>query len=167
MNDTPSVSLMSRGPEQTRYLGSRLGKMARAGDVFLLTGELGAGKTCLTQGIAEGLDVPECVRSPTFIIAREYTGRLPLYHIDFYRPGSVEEIEILGIDVYLYGRGVTVIEWADRAPGLTPLENLSVTIGHVSEVDRRLTFMAKGERYLQLETELMAVLLEDTKWNWV
>ena len=87
-----SLKLISHGPEQTQLLGSYLGELAQKADIFLLTGELGTGKTCLVQGIARGLDIKEYAFSPSFVILREYHGRLPLYHIDFYRLEHIEEI---------------------------------------------------------------------------
>src|SRR4030042_912303 len=116
------MKLLSHSPEQTQKLGFRLGELAVPGDVFLLVGELGAGKTCLTQGIAWGLGIQEYALSPSFVIIRELHGRLPLYHIDLYRLDRIEEGIDLGLDDYLYGRGVCVIEWADRALGILPEE---------------------------------------------
>ncbi len=108
------LKLISHSPEQTQELGRHIGELALAGDVFLLAGELGAGKTCLTQGIAWGLGINEYTLSPTFVIMRELYGRLPLYHIDLYRLDRIEESLDLGLDDYLYGRGVCVIEWAEN-----------------------------------------------------
>lgn len=101
-------------PEETRELGRKLGKFASAGDIYLLVGQLGAGKTCLTQGIAWGLGIEEYTLSPSFVIMRELYGRLPLYHMDFYRLDNIKEIADLGLDDYLYGHGVCVIEWAEK-----------------------------------------------------
>src|SRR3972149_1751996 len=95
---------------RTRSIGMRLGGLAVSGDVILLTGELGTGKTCLTQGIAWGLGIEDYASSPSFVLVREYRGRLPLYHVDFYRLERLEEIAGLGLDDYLYGNGVCVIE---------------------------------------------------------
>ena len=87
-----SLRLVTHSPEQTQLLGTQLGKLAMSGDVFLLSGDLGSGKTCLTQGIAWGLGVEEHAFSPTFILVREYNGRLPLFHVDLYRLDRIEEI---------------------------------------------------------------------------
>jgi tRNA threonylcarbamoyladenosine biosynthesis protein TsaE len=109
------LEITSRSPEETQALGARLGKLARPGDCFLLVGKLGAGKTCLTQGIARGLGIREYAASPSFVVVRELYGRLPLYHMDLYRLENIEEIADLGLDDYFYGQGVSVVEWGKRA----------------------------------------------------
>lgn len=144
------MTLLSRSPAETQEIGKRLGKLAQRGDVFLLTGKLGAGKTCLTQGIAWGLGVQEYARSPTFVLVTEYQGRLPLYHIDLYRPESVEEILDLGLDDYLYGEGVCVVEWADKALDALSREHLLISISNSSEEKRTLVLEPQGERYERL-----------------
>lgn len=108
-------AITTASPEETREVGRVLGEQARAGDVFLLTGPLGAGKTCLTQGIAWGLGVSEYARSPTFVIMTRYRGRLTMYHFDLYRINDPLEAWDLGLDEQLFGDGVSVVEWADRA----------------------------------------------------
>ncbi|MEJ2047101.1 MAG: tRNA (adenosine(37)-N6)-threonylcarbamoyltransferase complex ATPase subunit type 1 TsaE [Dehalococcoidia bacterium] len=108
------LDLVSHSPEETQRIGVCLGRLARAGDVFLLVGKLGAGKTCLTQGIAWGLNIKDYALSPSFVIMRELYGRLPLYHIDLFRLDAQAEIEDLGLDDYLYGSGVCVVEWRRR-----------------------------------------------------
>src|SRR3989304_2198922 len=108
------VEIISYSPGQTRRIGARLGKLAASGDVVLLVGALGTGKTCFTQGVAQGLGINEYTSSPSFVLVREYRGRLPLYHIDLYRLERIEEIDQLGLDDYLYGNGVCVGEWAER-----------------------------------------------------
>jgi tRNA threonylcarbamoyladenosine biosynthesis protein TsaE len=159
---TTKSKLISSSPEQTQQLGMRLGQMSRAGDVFLLTGDLGSGKTCLTQGIAWGLGVKEYAFSPSFVLIREYAGRLPLYHIDFYRLDSIEEIADLGLDEYLYGRGVCVVEWADKGMILMPEEHLLISLSYLSETERSISFKPKGHRYLQL---LKSLATEMKAWN--
>ncbi len=96
-----SLKLISHSPEETRDLGVHLGKLAQPGDIYLLSGNLGAGKTCLTQGIAQGLGSQDQALSPTFVLMRELAGRMPLYHIDLYRLDHIEEIADLGLDDYL------------------------------------------------------------------
>lgn len=117
-----------RSFQDTEKLGVFLGKAARPGDVICLDGDLGAGKTALTQAIAKGLEVPQSyyVTSPSFAIFHEYPGRLPLYHMDFYRLSDESEIIDMGLDEYFYLQGVTVIEWSKRAGGLLPEEKLSL-----------------------------------------
>ena len=109
-----SLVLRSASPEVTLALGERLGRLLQPGDVVLLSGALGAGKTALTQGIARGLGVAGPVSSPTFTILKEHEGRIPLYHFDLYRIEDPDELEALGFDDYFYGDGVSVVEWAER-----------------------------------------------------
>ena len=142
------MDMVTGSVERTRSVGSALGGLAVAGDLILLVGALGAGKTCLAQGIARGLDIAESVVSPTFVLLREYEGRLPLYHLDFYRLNSIEEVASLGIDDYLSGPGVCVVEWADRGLEVLPEEHLLVEMEHVSASKRRLRFRPRGGRYV-------------------
>jgi len=146
--------ITTNSPGETQEFGARLGKLARPGDVFLLVGKLGAGKTCLTQGIARGLGIKEYAASPSFVVARELYGRLPLYHMDFYRLGNLEEIAELGLDDYFYGQGVSVVEWAEKGISLLPPEHLLIEMSYVSDTGRRLKLKAKGKRYRQLVAEL-------------
>ena len=108
-------------PEETFAFGEELGKNARPGQVFTLIGDLGVGKTVLTQGIAKGLGIDEAICSPTFTIVQEYhTGRMPFYHFDVYRIGCVEEMDEIGFDDYVYGEGLTMIEWANLIEEILP-----------------------------------------------
>jgi tRNA threonylcarbamoyladenosine biosynthesis protein TsaE len=154
--------LVSHSPEQTQSLGMSLGKLAQAGDVYLLTGNLGSGKTCLTQGIAWGLGVKEYAFSPSFVIVREYHGRLPLYHIDLYRLDRIEEIIDLVLEEYFYGDGICVVEWAEKGMDVMPQENLLIKINYISTTDRSLDVEANGEPYAQL---LESLKKELKKWN--
>ena len=107
--------------QQTYDLGVRIGQKARAGDVFTLVGDLGVGKTVFTTGLAWGLGIEEPVNSPTFTIVQIYEeGRLPLYHFDVYRIGDVEEMEEIGYEDYIYGEGVSLIEWANLISEILP-----------------------------------------------
>ena len=146
------LKLNSYSPEQTQLLGSLLGELAQSGDIFLLTGDLGTGKTCLTQGIAQGLGIKEYAFSPSFVIIREYHGRLPLYHIDFYRLDNIDEVADLGLEEYFYSKGVCVIEWAEKGLPILPQENLLIALNYVShsETERTIYFTPKGKRYLEL-----------------
>ncbi len=148
------IDLTSHSPEQTQKIGVRIGELALPGDVFLLSGRLGAGKTCLTQGIAWGLNIKEYALSPTFVIVREMHGRLPLYHIDLYRLDNIDEIEDLGLDDYLYGKGACVVEWAEKALGLLPSEHLLIQIGFLSDTARNLQLKPSGKRYQELLAQL-------------
>jgi tRNA threonylcarbamoyladenosine biosynthesis protein TsaE len=149
-----SLELITHSPEETQALGKRLGKIAAAGDVILLVGTLGAGKTCLTQGIAWGLGSDDYAASPSFVLVRELYGRLPLYHVDFYRLENLEEIAELGLDEYFYGKGVTVVEWAEKAPALLPPEHLLIEMEYVSDNERRLKIRARGKRYRKVLEQL-------------
>ncbi len=150
------LKLNSRSPAQTQLLGSYLGEIAQKADVFLLVGELGVGKTCLVQGIAHGLNVREYAFSPSFVILREYHGRLPLYHIDFYRLNSIKEIAALGLEEYFYGDGVCVIEWAENGLQVVPHDNLLITIRYtpISETGRLIGLKPQGEHYCELLRQL-------------
>ena len=141
------VEVISRSPEETRSIGRILGARARAGDVILLVGGLGSGKTCLTQGILWGLGVDEFARSPTFVLVSQYRGRLMLYHMDLYRLDTIDEVIDLGLEEYLFGDGVCVVEWAEKAPDVFPKQHLMVRIDHVGETTRRLTLTDGDHQY--------------------
>lgn len=150
---------ITRSPEETQQLGRRIGELAAAGDVYLLSGELGTGKTCLTQGIAWGLGITEYALSPTFVIMREMHGRLALYHVDLYRLDDVAEIADLGLDDYFYGvgsdaGGVAVVEWAEKGLSVLPSEHLRVEISHRPGNERALVITAHGTRYQELLSEV-------------
>lgn len=116
-------------PEETHALGAKIGKNAKPGDVYTLTGDLGVGKTVFTQGIAEGLGITESVCSPTFTIVQVYEeGRLPFYHFDVYRIGDIEEMDEIGYEDYFYGDGLCMIEWANLIEEILPAERYDVTI---------------------------------------
>lgn len=117
------------GPEETKELGEKIGRQARAGQIYTLTGDLGVGKTVFTQGLARGLGIEEPVSSPTFTIVQVYEeGRIPLYHFDVYRIGDVEEMEEIGYDDYFFGEGVCLIEWAELIRELIPEQAIGIRI---------------------------------------
>ncbi len=151
------LGLITHNPEETQELGRRIGELALPGDIFLLVGNLGSGKTCLTQGIAWGLGIKEYAMSPTFVIVRELYGRLPLYHIDLYRLDRIEETMDLGLDDYFYGRGVCVVEWAEKALSILPKEHLLIEISYLSDTERRLQMKPSGQRYQQIVNQLKRV----------
>ena len=114
---------------ETLALGEKLGKAAKPGQIYTLNGDLGVGKTVLTQGFAKGLGITEAVNSPTFTIIQEYTeGRLPFYHFDVYRIGDVEEMDEVGFDEYVSGEGVSLIEWANLIEEILPENRVNITI---------------------------------------
>ena len=153
-----AYELISQSPEQTQKFGIRIGELALPGDIFLLVGSLGTGKTCLTQGIAWGLGIEEYALSPSFVIVRELHGRLPLYHIDLYRLDHIEEIAELGLDDYLYGDGVCVIEWAEKGLNILPEEHLLIEISYLSETERSFRLKPSGKHYLKIAAQLTATL---------
>jgi tRNA threonylcarbamoyladenosine biosynthesis protein TsaE len=140
--------------EETQKLGERLGELAEPGDIYLLSGNLGVGKTCLTQGIVRGLGSSEYALSPTFVLMREMQGRLPVYHMDLYRLDQLEEISDLGLDDYLYGRGLCVIEWAEKGLSVMPAEHLLIEIAYSRDNERKFKLSARGRRYEKLLDKL-------------
>ncbi len=140
------LTCVTNGSDETMDLGRRLGRLLVPGDVVALVGDLGAGKTCLVKGIAQGLDVPEssCVRSPSFTILNIHTGRCDLYHLDLYRIRISAELEDLGYREIFYGEGVTVIEWADKIMGLLPPDHLRVSLEIRNETVRTITLEGIG-----------------------
>lgn len=132
----------SFGENDTYRLGERIGREAKAGDVYLLDGDLGVGKTVFAKGVAAGLDIYESVTSPTFTIVHEYEGRLKLYHFDVYRIGDPDEMWDIGFDEYLYGDGVCLIEWPENVEELIPGSAVRITI----EKD-----LSKGMDYRRLQ----------------
>lgn len=157
------LELISHSPEQTQRFGVSIGELALPGDTFLLIGGLGTGKTCLTQGIAWGLGIEEYAFSPSFVIVRELYGRLPLYHIDLYRLNQIEEIVELGLDDYLYGNGVCVVEWAEKGLSVLPIEHLIIQISYLSDTERSFQFKPTGKRYREILAQLKHRSLNSAK----
>lgn len=154
MNSDPCVArfeVRSRSPGATQTIGERLGHLTRPGDLILLNGDLGAGKTALTQGIARGLEITTIVNSPTFTLLKEYHGgRLPLYHFDLYRIETPEELDALGFERYFAGDGLAVVEWADRVPSMWQDDYLSLRLVVMGPRLRSIEACAHGERSLAL-----------------
>jgi tRNA threonylcarbamoyladenosine biosynthesis protein TsaE len=143
------IVLLSKSPEETFRIGRILAEGLEAGDVVALTGELGSGKTCLTQGIASGLGVPEgyVVTSPTFTLINEYPGRqADLYHLDVYRLTGCADLADMGYDEYLSGRGVMVIEWAEKVLEAVPVDALYVEMTYMEENVRKIKISGCRER---------------------
>ncbi len=122
------LEVCSRSADETRALGERLATLLRPGDVVVLTGDLGAGKTVLAKGIAAGLGVTEPVVRPTFTIVREYEGDIPLQHLDVYRLDHFQEVIDLGLDELLDGHAVTIVEWGEAVSALLPVDRLEVSL---------------------------------------
>ena len=119
----------TRSAEETYQLGVEIGKKAVKGQVFTLVGDLGVGKTVFTQGLAKGLDIQESISSPTFTIVQVYDeGRLPFYHFDVYRIGDISEMDEIGYEDYVYGEGVSLIEWANLIEEILPQNRTSIII---------------------------------------
>ena len=156
-------SVITTSQEQTWQIGEMLGARLDAGDTVCLYGDLGAGKTSFSYGIALGLEVEEqYITSPTFTFVNEYQGRVPLYHIDLYRLKDPDELENIGFAEYIDSDGVTVIEWAERAEDELPVECLSVYLSYVNDHSREIGFLAEGERYEKILDELSSALKTDT-----
>ena len=133
---------------ETRALGTHLARFLKPGDIICLVGDLGAGKTCFVQGIAEGLGISERVTSPTFAIIKEYPdGGVPLYHFDAYRLEGEKDLAELGYEDYFFGEGICAVEWGDKVAGLIPDEALVIDIVRTDEDSRRFTFSFKDVRW--------------------
>jgi len=127
------------GEEETKNIAFDLAKGLKSGDVIALTGDLGAGKTVFTGGVAEALGVKERVTSPTFTLIHEYQGIIPLFHMDLYRMETLKEIEDIGVEDYLYGNGISLVEWAEKLEHLLPQKYISVKIEHLGGNTRKIT----------------------------
>jgi tRNA threonylcarbamoyladenosine biosynthesis protein TsaE len=159
---TITLDIISHSSAQTQRLGMRLGELLGGGELLLLDGQLGTGKTTFTQGLARGMGIPDIVSSPTFTLLKEYAGQprlnteqgtqrgLRLYHFDLYRLDDPNEILDLGFEDYFYSSGVCVVEWADKADSLWPHERLHIRLKMMSETKRGLLFTAVGQRYCEV-----------------
>ncbi|WP_110114005.1 tRNA (adenosine(37)-N6)-threonylcarbamoyltransferase complex ATPase subunit type 1 TsaE [Bacillus sp. CGMCC 1.16541] len=153
MEQSRNYSFFSNSAEQTMNFASTLSKYLEEKSVLLLEGDLGAGKTTFTKGLARGLKIERNVNSPTFTIIKEYIGgRLPLYHMDVYR--LADSFEDLGFDEYFEGNGVTVVEWAHLIEDQLPLAYLKINLYHADENKRKIELEAVGQRYIDICEEL-------------
>lgn len=139
------MKVVSRSAQETQALGERLGARLGGGDVVACIGPLGAGKTCFLQGLARGLGVTVDVTSPTFVLVNQYRGRLPVYHVDAYRTGSLAELVDLGLEEMLHGEGVTIVEWADKLLPLLPSRTIMVTIAGLGDEPRQIELAGPAE----------------------
>ncbi|MEH7121982.1 tRNA (adenosine(37)-N6)-threonylcarbamoyltransferase complex ATPase subunit type 1 TsaE [Bacillus sp. JJ1532] len=144
---------ISKHPDDTMEFSKRLATLLQPGDVIALEGDLGAGKTTFTKGLAIGLEINRNVNSPTFTIIKEYQGRLPLYHMDVYR--VEDSFEDLGFDEYFEGDGVTVVEWAHLIESQLPAELLTISLFLGENGSRRFVLEPKGKRYEELCKEIL------------
>ena len=151
-------NMITNSAKETQHLGEKIAGLMKPGSVIALTGELGSGKTTFTKGLARGLGVPdpEYVNSPSFVLAREYKGRINLYHFDLYRLDNLHDIEYIGIQEYLNGDGVVVIEWAEKGLPIVPRDNLLITIRYTSAAkrERSVSLKPQGQRYRELIEQL-------------
>ena len=131
--------------EETIALGERLGKCLEKGDVVTLNGDLGAGKTHFTKGIAKGLDVDDYITSPTFTIVNEHKGRVPLYHFDVYRIDDIYEMYEIGFEEYLYGEGVCIVEWSDKVKDMLPKDTIDIIISVIDDNTREFKIISKKD----------------------
>lgn len=149
------IKITTNNTEETKVLGYKLGKLLIGGDVVCLVGDLGAGKTTLTQSIAKGLDVSEYVTSPTFTLINEYEGRYPVYHFDVYRINDIDEMYDIGYEEYIYSEGVTLIEWANIIKDILPDDRLNIEITRGNKNDKReIVIEGKGSRGKEIVKEL-------------
>jgi tRNA threonylcarbamoyladenosine biosynthesis protein TsaE len=155
-----TLTLTTRSPEQTREIGRKLGELCRPGDWIGLTGELGAGKTCLVVGLARGLQVPETfqVRSPTFILHQTYPGRFPLHHLDLYRIRTGTELSELGYEELLFADGVCAVEWCEQVPAALNDSGIIVKLEIEDENIRKIAMKEIDKRGGELLSGLQAKL---------
>lgn len=138
--------IRTKSPEETFDLGVKLGRVLKRGDIVLLNGDLGAGKTQLTKGIAKGLEVDEYITSPTFTLVNEYRGNIPLYHFDVYRINNIDELYEIGFEEYIFGEGVCVIEWGDAIREILPDNIIDINIKKIDDNTREIHIKAKDEK---------------------
>ncbi len=146
-----TIDLVSHSSLHTERIGERIARLARPGDVLALWGELGAGKTQLTKGVASGLGLDAAdISSPTFVILHEhYGGRMPLFHLDLYRLEG-QDLATTGWEETLDSGGITVIEWPDRASADLPADRIDIQLEHIADTKRRVVISATGPRSLEL-----------------
>lgn len=144
-----SLELMTVSVSKTQELAEKIGGSLKEGDIILLTGDLGAGKTSFTIGLAKGLGIKELVSSPTYTIVNEYRGRHPVYHLDLYRLETLEEMEVIGYEEYYYGKGITVVEWGDKISASLPDDYLGVSFKRTvdNENSRHLIFKGSSAKF--------------------
>ncbi|QUE86371.1 tRNA (adenosine(37)-N6)-threonylcarbamoyltransferase complex ATPase subunit type 1 TsaE [Exiguobacterium alkaliphilum] len=147
-------TLITHSAAETQAVAEKLATLVTAGTVITLNGDLGAGKTTFTQGFGKGLGVKRNVNSPTFTIMKQYQGRLPLYHMDVYRLEDTGDD--IGLEEYINGDGVAIVEWSNLIESSLPTERLAITIERVGDEERRLTFAPVGQKYETIVQEVLA-----------
>lgn len=153
-----TYEIVTHSEKETMTIAETIANLLQRGDVLTLEGNLGTGKTTFTKGLAKGLQIKRAVTSPTFTIVKEYTGILPLYHMDAYRlENSNEDI---GFDEYFYGNGICVVEWAQFIEEYLPENRLQITLTFLNQDDRKITFQATTEHFSNVIDKLKSVKLE-------
>lgn len=147
-------TLITHSAAETQAVAEKLATLVTAGTVITLNGDLGAGKTTFTQGFGKGFGVKRNVNSPTFTIMKQYQGRLPLYHMDVYRLEDTGDD--IGLEEYINGDGVAIVEWSNLIESSLPAERLAITIERVGDEERRLTFEPIGQKYETIVKEVLA-----------
>lgn len=147
------INIYLEDEKKTQEIGYKLGKLLNPGSVICLIGDLGAGKTTMTQSLAKALEVDDYITSPTFTIVNEYEGKIPLYHFDVYRIGSSDEMYDIGYDEYINGEGVCIIEWANLIEDILPDEYLYIELKY-KDMSREMILNPVGEKYEKLVEEL-------------
>ncbi|MCX7927662.1 MAG: tRNA (adenosine(37)-N6)-threonylcarbamoyltransferase complex ATPase subunit type 1 TsaE [Candidatus Omnitrophica bacterium] len=149
------MQFISNSEKDTLSLGKKIARKLRPADILCLIGELGSGKTVLAKGICAGLGViPKEVTSPTFVLMRQYEGRLTVYHMDLYRLKNPDEILSIGYEEFIFGEGVTLIEWADKLGYLTPKQFLEVYLEVTGQQTRKIFFKGYGQHYQELAKKI-------------
>lgn len=144
------ITNITNSAEETFLLGEKIGKLIQSGTILALSGDLGAGKTALSQGIARGLGIEEQVVSPTFVLIQEYEGgRLPFYHMDMYRLEKEQEFAGLGLEDYFNSDGVIAVEWAERLGSLLPPDHISIHIQYLSDQQRKIEISYDAAKFLR------------------
>lgn len=146
------LDFISHSPAQTERIGQRIGALLQPGDLLLLVGTFGVGKTHLARGIARGLASDDLVTSPSFVLVNEYRagnehGGMPIYHADLYRLAEGDDLSTIGLEELWAGVGVCLVEWPERAAAMLPADHLAIHMSHLSETKRRLRLIPHGERY--------------------
>ncbi|RDY25293.1 tRNA (adenosine(37)-N6)-threonylcarbamoyltransferase complex ATPase subunit type 1 TsaE [Romboutsia weinsteinii] len=147
------VKIYLDGENETREIGYKLGTLLQPGSVICLVGDLGSGKTTMTQSLAKALEVDDYITSPTFTIVNEYEGKMPLYHFDVYRIGCSEEMYDIGYDDYINSDGVCIIEWSNLIEDILPDEYLDIELRY-KDMGREMILKPIGKRYEKLVEEL-------------
>ena len=154
--DQALLEIVSASARQTFAIGLAVGAKAEEGDVFALSGELGAGKTCFTGGLARGLGVDESyvIASPTFTLINEYPGRCTLYHFDVYRLNQLGDLDDLGYEEYVSGKGVVAIEWAEKIADALPPDTVSINFVYLDENRRQISISGPEDRVKELVKDI-------------